>query len=406
MPNLRGLRLIKWPLKIDFSKNLRLLYAIRVVRDLVSKVAVFFLPIYLYQQGSSHNFWHFLPGNTLQKGVLLLVGYYLIKRLTVLITSIPVGRLVVKLGFQTSLMLGFASFALILTLLYASLEPGWLILLSAVANGIETNFFWNAYHTLISKLSYNRHLGENLGLVQFLVQLSQAIAPALSGLLIVAYGFQSLFMVGLVGILACLVLTLGLDLKANRDQVSWREFRRWLKDISFWRLASAQIGRHLNDAALIFWPLYVFLLLGAVDRVGFLYSMSLFLAMMISFTFGSYLDRKDDKTPFYFSGGALSLLWIMRSLVASFWQVVIVDTLDRLATSFYGLFYETILLRRGKGGQAFSYFVYRGMMISAGALIFWLSAAGIFLVWAEAWPILFLFPAVGVLLGLLIKEHQ
>lgn len=406
MPKIRDFHLSHLPFKFDVSKNLNLIYGLRVTRDLISKMAIFFLPIFLYQQGSSHDFWHFLPGNQLQRGVLLLVIYYLIKRLTTLITAIEIGKLTTKVGYQKSMLLGFASFGLFLSLLYASTNPGWLILISAAINGLETNFFWSSYQTLISEFTLTSHLGQDLGLQHFLLQVAQAIAPALSGFLIMAFGFHALFMIGLVGVLVCVLLTLNLDLKKNRDRVSWKELRRWFQDKSFARLALSQGGRYLNDATLIFWPLYVFLLLGAVDKVGFLYTASLFLAMILSFSIGFYIDHQQNKKPFYLSGGFLSILWLLRSQVVSFWQVVIIDTFDRLTSSFYTLFADSILVKRGKGSQSFSYYVYREIIISLTAVIFWLAVGGLFFIFDSAWTALFAVAAVGVLLGLLAQEHR
>ena len=75
MPRTREYNLHLPHFHIDKSKNLSLLYGVRVTRNLVSKLTMFFLPIYLYQHGSSDLFWQFLPGSELQKGVLLLVFF-------------------------------------------------------------------------------------------------------------------------------------------------------------------------------------------------------------------------------------------------------------------------------------------------------------------------------------------
>lgn len=391
---------------VDKSKNLSLLYGIRVTRDLVSKLSVFFLPIFLYQQGSSDSFWNFLPGSALQRGALLLVIFYLIHRLTVFLTAINIGRLITKIGYQKSLTIAFGLFGLFLSLLYMKAHPGWLILAAAFINGLETNFFWSTYLTLISKFTLQRHMGQDLGLLHFFLQLAQAIAPALGGLLVVSFGFPALFMVGLIGIMICLLFVLGMELKAERDRVSWKEFKKWLQGKTFLRLAVSQAGRYFTDAVLIFWPLYVFLILGAVDRVGFLYTLSLFLAMMISFGVGFYIDHQKSKKPFYLSGGLLSLLWILRSQVVSFWHIAIIDTIDRLTANFYAIFFDSILFKRGKGSQALSYFVYREIMISGAAILFWLAVGILFLVAANPWVALFSIAAAGALMGLLIQEHH
>lgn len=392
--------------KTDNSQNLKFLYAIRVGRDLVMKLSIFFLPIFLYQQGSEDSFWNFLSGGELQRGVLLLAVFYLIHRITVFISGIQIGKLIAKLGYQHAMMIGFGLFGVFLTLLYVKTNPGWLLLLASIVSGLETNFFWNSYFTLISKYTRQKHMGSNMGIVNFLAQLSQAIAPAIGGLLVVNFGFNSLFMVGLVGAIACLLFVLGLDLKKENDRVSWKEFADWLKEKTFVRLALSQVGRYINDATLIFWPLYVFLLLGTVDRVGYLYTFSLFLALMVSFGVGIYIDHQKNKKPFFISGGVLSVLWILRSQVVSFWQVAIIDAFERLSNNFYAIFHDAIAFKRGKGRQALSYFLYREMLMSLGGIIFWIFVIGVFFIFQDPWLVLFSLPAMGVLLGLLIQEHH
>ncbi|MBT3249160.1 MAG: MFS transporter [Candidatus Pacebacteria bacterium] len=406
MPRTRGYNLHLPSIHVNKSKNTNMLYGVRVFRDLVSKLAIFFLPIYLYQHGSSDPFWKFLPGSELQKGVLLLALFFLVHRITILLTGIGIGRLITRIGYRKSMLIGFILFAIFLSLLYIKENPGWLLLLASFVNGLETNFFWNSYNTLISKFTLKRHMGKDLGLLNFFLQLGQAITPALGGLLIVSFGFQSLFLVGLVGIMICIIFVLQLHLKKERDTISWKEFFVWTKEKAFLRLALSQAGRYINDATLIFWPLYIFLILGAIDRVGFLYTLSLFLAMIVSFGVGFYIDSNKNKKPFYVSGGILSIIWILRSQVISFWQIAIIDTFDKLSANFYAVYYDAIAIKRGKGSQALSYFVYRELIVSILAIPFWTVVGGLFLVFPDPWLALFMLASIGVLMGLLVKEHH
>lgn len=388
------------------ASHLSKLYGVRVARDLVMKLAIFFFPIYLYQQGTQDPFWQFIPGGSLQKGILLLVLFYLVHRLTVTLTVIPVGKIITKIGYQRAMLIGFSLFALFLSLLYWRENPGWLLLAAAVVSGLETDFFWSSYFTLISKFTLRNQLGQDLGLLNFFLQLAQVVAPAVGGSLIITLGFKSLFLVGIVGILMAMLFVLGLQIEPERDVVSWAEFISWVKERSFLQLAVSQVGRYFNDSALVFWPLYIYLILGSVDRVGFLYTFSLFLAMIVSLGAGFYIDQRQSKKPFYVSGGVLSVLWVLRTQVISFWQIAIIDTIDRLTASFYALYYDTIAFKRGQGSQALSFFVYRELIVSMVAVIFWVLLGSLFLIISRPWEVLFIGASVGVLLGLLVKEKH
>lgn len=406
MPRTRDYHLHLPHFYVNKSKRLNLLYGVRITRDLVMKLSIFFLPIYLYQHGSSDFFWKFLPGVELQRGILLLAVFYLVHRITILLTGIQIGKIITQIGYRASLLASFGLTSLFLSLLYAQANPGWWLILAAVVNGLETNFFWNSYNSLISKFTLNRHLGQDLGLLQFFLQLAQAITPALGGLIVVTLGFRYLFLFGLIGTTFGMMFALQMKNTKEKDVISWPEFKEWTREKQFLQLAISQAGRYFNDSALVFWPLYIFLILGSVDKVGFLYTMSLFMAMIISFGVGLYIDHKKSKKPFYISGGVLSLLWVLRTQVVSFWHIAIIDTVDRLTSSFYSIYYDSIAIRRGKGKQALSYFIYRELIVSMIAVLFWLLVGGLFLITSEPWIVLFVGAAMGVLMSLLVKEHH
>jgi hypothetical protein len=125
---------------------------------------------------------------------------------------------------------------------------------------------------------------------------------------------------------------------------------------------------------------------------------------VLSFAVGFYIDHTKSKRPFFASGAVLSLLWMARMHIWSFWHIAVINIIDKLTGDFHWLFYDTAFMRRGKGSQAFSFFVYREVIISISALIFWSLVVGLFTTVASGWTGLFVLASVGVLLTVLIKE--
>ena len=99
------------------------------------------------------------------------------------------------------------------------------------------------------------------------------------------------------------------------------------------------------------------------------------------------------------------MFWIIRSFVVGFWSIVVVNTLDRITSSFHWLFFDRVWVVRGKGREGLSYFTYRQMITSAAAIVFWSLVFFLFYFLVKL-DNLFLVAAVGVLLTLLVKEHQ
>jgi hypothetical protein len=197
-----------------------------------------------------------------------------------------------------------------------------------------------------------------------------------------------------------------LDIPHERDEVSWRELWFWISDRRFIKLGASIAGKTVYDLAVYVWPLYVFLLLGNTERVGLLYGLSFLLSIAASVFIGHHLDRDEQRRPFAVSGGLLSALWLIRSRLLDFWSLALVDAFDKITGNFHWLFFDRVLLNRGKGRQAFSYFMYRELIISATIVVFWAFFALMFVAWAIEWNGLFVIGAVGVLLSLLIRNKD
>ncbi len=385
---------------------MRLLYGMRVMRDLVNKFSFFFLPIYLFQLGQQVHWFDRFGLSTLQQGVLLIALFFIVMRVLVILTAIPSGTLISKIGYQKGIVIGTAVQLLTFAALYYSQTHPVVVWLAAVFEAVQMNFFWNSFHVVLSKSMRREHVGQDLTTMQFLLQLMAAVTPAISGILAVAFGLESLFLLGIVGTLICLLFAIYLDIGHEHDTVSWAELRSWLQETEYRKLSVAFIGRYCNDVVLFVWPLYVFLILGSVDEVGFLYTLSLFLALVVTFFTGFYLAKSQTRRPFYASGGALSILWFIRTGVLTIWSIAVVDALDKLLANFHWLYFDMEFMRRGKGSQALSYYVYREVVMSMGAIVFWLLFVVAFLALPFGWYTIFIVAALGVLFSTLVQSKQ
>lgn len=406
MPQLRDHHLHLPHFHIDNTRTLRLLYGVRVARSLGNKFALFFLPLFLFQLGRDTTILNFLSTSGFQKGIVMIALFYGLNRAVVFMASIKTAGFISKNGIQRSLVVGHLFYALSLVLLQFVLQNPQIIWLVIITNGLQTSFFWNSYYVLMSKNTLKQHIGEDLGALQVLLQLAAIISPALGGVVIVLLGYQILFLIALATVMVGAIFALMMDNDKVSSRASFAEFRRWIKEKRFSRLALSLSGRYIHDAALAIWPLYLFLLLGSADRVGFLYTLSLFMAMILSLFIGFYIDRHRSKKPFVFSGGIISALWIMRIWALNIWNIAIVDTVDKMTGNFHWLFFDSLLFRRGKGGKALAYFTYREMILSVAGFIFWSLFALFFVVFPFGWKGMFVLASVGVMMSILIREKE
>jgi len=272
-------------------------------------------------------------------------------------------------------------------------------------DAINAQLFWGGYYSLLSRSAQKKNMGKDMGVLYTLLQIVAVVSPAISGIIAYAVGIEVLFLIGIVLMLSSSLLAINMDTKIVNNSVSYSEFFKWLHETRFINLAVSFGGKYVYDAAIYLWPLYIFLLLGSIDKVGYLYTVSLFLAMIFTYFAGNYVDKYKSKKPFYFVGGILSFITILRSQVLTIWGIALIDMFDKLASNVYGIYFDTMFMRRGKGHNSDSFFVYREMLLNLSTVIFW-SFVGLFFIFASGWQSLYVLASVGVLVGLLMKDSK
>ncbi len=378
-------------------------------RQIAMRLSGFYLPIFLFQLAPKIEFvsQHLADKTSFQQGLIIVAAFYVLERSAVVLFSIPIGQLTGKIGHARTFVLGDLIFGLLMAFLPFIQHHPLLFFPAAIFSGLKISFFWQSYRTLIDRNTQSGSLGKTVSVQKMVNNFVAMVSPAIGGFVAKYFGYDYVFYIGLGALLIAVVGHLKLKLKEELDQVSWREYFSWLKENTFKQLFFSQAGKYFNAIALMLWPLYVFLLLGDVTTVGITYSLSLFISIVINFFVGDFLDKNHkNKTPFFISGGFLSILTIFKIWTSAVWNVVVMDTLDRMVGNFHWLVYDRIIMARGRGSQDFSYFVYRLVNQSIAGFVFWLLFLSFFLIFSIGWQGVFVLGASGALLSLLAKENK
>ncbi|MBP7768797.1 MFS transporter [Candidatus Woesebacteria bacterium] len=393
-------------LSFDSGKEMRTVYTLRFLRDLVNVMGYFFLPIFLFETGKKMAIFSQFDLNDFQTGMITIALFFITERLVVAMTAIPVGKLITKIGFNKAILVSVVLRAGFFgSLIFLEKYP-LLFICAAFFEGLQGTFFWPSYFSLFSKHTRLGSVGKDLGMLQFGLQLLNVFVPAISGYIAFLFGFPALFGVVLCLSLITVILVLNMHSENTRDEISLTEFREWWQtEPEFVRLVTSATGKYLNDSVLFLWPLYVFSILGNVERVGYLYTFSLFLALLTIYFVGAYVDQAKNRKSFLFSGGFLSLTWLVRTQFLSIWGLAIIDAFEKLVANVHWLFYEVMTMHTVKGSQVLSYFVYREMVLSIAAVLFWL-VFGIFFWYGHSWNMLFILGAIGVVLSMRMRGHH
>lgn len=376
-------------------------------RNTAGSLSNFYKPVFLYQVAQTLTIFQVTEFSDLQKGMILISFYYLAQRIVSGIVNFIQAVMTIKIGHDRSMLVGnLFKVSWLLCLTYVQERP-WLIILAAILAGIEMGLYWQSHHTLMCRFSLEKEMGKSLAGFKFLGNFITMLSPFIGAMIVSYFGFNYLFYVSIMLVVIAIGGIIQLELSDEKDEVNLSEYFAWMKEKTFRRLALSQMGRYFYDISILLWPLFVFLIMADIVKVGYIYTISLFFAMLISLFTGQMLDKKKRiKLPFIISGGFLSTITMLRMMIGGPWDVVIVDSSNRMLGNFYWLVHEKIIFSRGKGSQDFSYFVYREVNRSLGAIAFWALSLIFFLVLKLDWMGLFGLGSLGVLMSLLAKEEK
>lgn len=345
-------------------------------------------------------------------GVMMLLWFIVVLRLIVVLFVIWISNFVIrKIGYKKSVLLSvilniFSFYCL--SLAERTGNPIW-ILVSAFVLGLAICTYWIPFESLIPENTSEKKMGSAFGALEVVSQIGQVIAPIIGALVAINFGFDALFVWGMVFLAFSSVPMFFLRKHEHKDSVSWGEFWKWSREKTFMKLGVASAGRMISDVVYVdLWPVYVFLLIGSIESIGWLKSVVILATAFFTWIVSKRFDRaKNNLLQIVGVGGGL-IFWTLRLMVRTLPMVILVDTLDRYFATASRVFFFGKLFRRAKGNETFSFIVYwelwqsAGVMLVALILILWLYLFGMF----GFWPMAFGMAALGSVLSLLVEEHQ
>lgn len=368
------------------------LFLSKVTRSLAEATGFFFLPIFIFKQATN-----------LRQGLIMVALFYMSWGLVKVLAIFPSAKYIQKTGLRNAMILGTGCYVFGFLFLYSLRYSPLSWFFSLISFGIATPLYWISYLTFFSRKMKLAYSGREVGGVQFFSKLLNALLPLLGGGLYAVQGFESVILLSLIFLIASSFILLQTSNPKVKDVVSLSELRSWVQESKFRKVLVAFSGKNLADSVMVLWPLYLLLLVGSVEKVGYFYSVVLIIALILTYFTGWYLDHRKSKRPFYFSGMVRSLAFMFRAFVFQIWSLIMVDVLEQLASSIYVPFFDTLFLRRSRGKQALSFYAYRELVISASSVIIWLGILCIFLFFNN-WIVMFMIASIGMLFSLLLEE--
>jgi len=304
-------------------------------------------------------------------GLRLVAVYLIIQRLLLVLVVVPVARMVNKLGFRLSVLLG-SCLTVFYYLLPAVLDKSiWLVVGMALVTVVSIPFYWLSRHSILSLDGTKGERGKEMGMVQLLERGGAILAPVVGGVIIQVFGFKMLFGIGVIIILLSSMPLFFMKHHLHDGKVEWKVIKDWFKKDKR-HLLLATVGEGMDGFVMgFFWSIYVFVAIDSFEALGGLTSAALLLSLLATFFASRMFDKKralggnEDEKSFWLASCLMAVARTMRAMFGGLLGLFGVDLLGKIISPYYWVPFGGYLYSAGKKGEGLKFYVAREMIYSA-----------------------------------------
>lgn len=332
-----------------------------------SALILIFEPVFFYQQGFS----------------LAKISIYYCLHYILYLFLLPLGgKFAYRFGLERSLSLAMPMFVVYFLMLAALPRAPELFWMAWVLLTVFKILYWPAAHAIIVRYGDRKNQGTELSWFFGLTYGVGIMGPLLGGIVATWFGFPVLFVIAAVTALFASFPLMKTRERYRPQDFPYAEAWRMMRAQKFRRLGWSMGGWIENLVDLVYWPIFMFIILGGADKLGFISSFNVFLMALLGFIIGEVSDRLPSRRilrlhlPFMFIG------YLMRPIIFSPISVLLTDALGRAAYIGVRLPMWHFLYPRAKREGPLRYMVMIEMQlavakaVAAGglAMVFWISS--------------------------------
>jgi MFS family permease len=182
----------------------------------------------------------------------------------------------------------------------------------------------------------------------------------------------------------------------------------WLKDKKHRNEEVSFLGRRIDDMTFgIFWPIFVFLVVGTYEKQGLVASLGLVASTAMVYLAGKIFDKKHSLKVYKLGVFVSAFMWLVKVFVRTFNQLIFVEITTSTLSPFYWVTYDSLLYERARdeGDSVLTFMVSRMIMVSVSLFIV---AGFALLVASYSWRFFGIFglAALGTLLAKFMWEEK
>jgi len=392
-----------WRRHIDLHRyfdGMQAFYLNASLRSLAVSLISIFTPVFIYSEG-------LLLWGSSRYALAGVALFYLVFRLTALLSALPLSRVIEKIGFRRSVVVSMVFMILyLISLMFAPIYV-WLLLLAPIFFGLSVPLYWVSRDSAICQDGNKANLGRQMSILIAGEQVAGLAGPFVAGVIITSLGYQFLYGVALSILMVSIVPLFSLPHHVHKNGASLRGFYLWLTNTRYFHQAVGVVGKTVDDYGLaIVWPLAIYLLGIKIGVIGGIFSLVALLAVLVRIIVGKLFDKLRTRGDFSdeilhsIAVIATSLIWMVRLFVSSVGGILGVDAAGSVFGTTYTNFYINYLHLGGMRMGNIAYWVYVEMTYSLTAVILMgvLVIAALFGIWRE---IIFLSAGLWVLVSVI-----
>lgn len=367
------------------AKEVWALFLSRTILNFAASFVSLYQVIFLYGQGFS---------------VRLIVGLIGLQFLIYLILLPLAARICHRHGYEHTMLLS-APFNILcnLSLLFVPLTP-WAALASMVFAAFYKLFYWPGFHACFATWSGSDEDGREISNLEVASVVMSMVGPALGGLVSLWLGFNALFIITAVIVLASFIPLLRMP-----SSVEFHPFSYWA---AWRRLFDRRNRRHLLGTAgfaediiiATVWPVFVIINITNVAVVGLLASLASFVNAAITLEAGRRTDEHREQRGGLVRLGTAGkfLVYLARPWLTTGFGVFAVNLGYGLANHFLAVPFTADLYEDAKRTNPMERIIFMEMALNVGRVAVVAVLFAILSFWPDAWTAVF---AIGAVVALL-----
>ncbi len=322
------------------------------IRGFALGMITLFVPIYIYEQFGSLSFaFFFFAGVYGLKALLAPLG----------------GHIMMRVGIKKAILLSHPFFwGFYISLLFFNIS--WLFVpLAMILYVLGLICFWPAYHTNFSRISKKRQLGEDLSRLNFVSAIPGILAPTVGGVIVLFYGYPTLFIVVLCVLFSSVIpMLLSPEVHQTYSDSYLQAYKRVFKKSNRGHnIAFSALGVEGAINAFV-WPIFLNILAIGSFAIGGIATLALIVSMFFTLYMGRITDKM-NRTKLLAIGSVLTVgAWIGKFFVISPSSAFLAQGFYRFARTSAGIPQQAILYEKAKdkGEEIDEFFIYRDIIIA------------------------------------------